>query len=388
MSRSEVVARGLRALLVTAVCGAAGLSSAATAQAATPVAITCGAVLHQDAYLGADLTCPEGNGITVDADISIDLQGHYLKGPGDGGTVGVTVIYPASLKITHGRLTGWLTGLALVNPYPPPTQPKAQSTTIIAVTFLSNGSGVNTGATHIPGAPVPRMTIWRSWFVDNTFGLGGGGGDTSVTVAGGAFEKNDVRIFESAFGASNRLSLSNTALTDNDVGLICRSAVCDVSSNTFTANPVAVQTDSQDTLLTLTGNTMTGSTQEAVNIVNTANAVVTGNNVSRSAVGITLVNSSGNIANNVLSANGRGVQLLVPADRSQFPLARVTGNRISGSVVDGIRLDGGSGAAIGENTVINNGSYGIYAPGAVDAGGNHASGNGLTPQCVGVVCRP
>lgn len=388
MSRSSSVARGVRAVLVAALAGAAGLYPAGTSQAATPVAITCGAVLHQNAYLAADLTCPQGNGITVDADISIDLQGHYLKGPGDSGTSGVTVIYPASLKITHGRLTGWLSGLHLVNPYPPPSQGKAQTTTIVAVTFLSNGSGVTTGATRIPGAPIPRMTIWRSWFVDNTYGLGTDFGDTSVTVSDGAFENNNVGIYESSFGASHRINVSKTALIDNDYGMICQSAVCNVSNNTFTDNPVAVQTNKADTLMTLTGNAITGSTQTGVNITDTTNAVVTGNTISRSAVGIAFTNGSGSIADNVLADNGQGVQLLVPTDRSHYPLARVTGNRVSESGSEGIRLDGGSGAGIGGNTVVNNGSYGIYAPGAVDLGSNHASGNGTIPPCVGVVCAP
>lgn len=387
MSRSKSVARGVRAALVAGLLGTAGLVTAEPAQASTPVAITCGAVLHQDAYLPADLTCPEDNGITVDADISIDLRGHYLKGSGSGGTVGVSVVYPANLKITHGRLTGWLVGLAVVAPYPLPPG-RAQHTTIIAVTFLSNGSGVITSAIHIPGAPIAQMTIWRSWFVDNTFGLGGGGGDSAVTVAGGAFERNDVGVYEAAFGTSNRLDLSKTSFTENNVGLMCKSAVCNASNNTFTDNPVAVQTDGQDALPTLTGNTVTGSTQGAANINDTRNAVVTGNTISSSSVGINFAGSSGSISNNMLTGNGQGVQLLVPSDRSLYPLARVTGNRVSGSVQEGIRLDGGSGAAIGGNAVVDNGSYGIYTPGAVDLGGNHASGNKSTPQCVGVICTP
>jgi hypothetical protein len=39
------------------------------------------------------------------------------------------------------------------------------------------------------------------------------------------------------------------------------------------------------------------------------------------------------------------------------------------------------------NSAFGNGSLGINADGATDAGGNRASGYGDPRQCVGVVCR-
>lgn len=38
------------------------------------------------------------------------------------------------------------------------------------------------------------------------------------------------------------------------------------------------------------------------------------------------------------------------------------------------------------NDVRHSAGWGIHVPGAVDLGGNRASGNGNQPQCVGVVC--
>ena len=53
-------------------------------------------------------------------------------------------------------------------------------------------------------------------------------------------------------------------------------------------------------------------------------------------------------------------------------------------LTDGLEADL-AGVEVGNNTAKKNGGYGIYAPGAVDLGGNIASGNALG-DCVGVSC--
>jgi hypothetical protein len=81
-------------------------------------------------------------------------------------------------------------------------------------------------------------------------------------------------------------------------------------------------------------------------------------------------------------------------------------NLVTGSAGDGIlvRLRGTdanllpsppelASVTLGHNTVVGNAGHGIdiqvTAPDFfIDGGGNHASGNGLDPQCVGVVCKP
>ena len=46
------------------------------------------------------------------------------------------------------------------------------------------------------------------------------------------------------------------------------------------------------------------------------------------------------------------------------------------------------GVALGDDVALHNAGWGIYAPDAVDLGGNTARGNGHDPQCVGVSCTP
>ena len=62
----------------------------------------------------------------------------------------------------------------------------------------------------------------------------------------------------------------------------------------------------------------------------------------------------------------------------------VTGNTFSNNSSSGIKV-AGDGLTLKNNTAVNNGRYGIYAPNAVDLGGNVAYGNRLT-QCVGLTC--
>ena len=51
----------------------------------------------------------------------------------------------------------------------------------------------------------------------------------------------------------------------------------------------------------------------------------------------------------------------------------------------GIFIEDG-GISLQNNIAKNNTEWGIYAPHSIELGGNRASGNGNSPQCVGVVC--
>ena len=53
---------------------------------------------------------------------------------------------------------------------------------------------------------------------------------------------------------------------------------------------------------------------------------------------------------------------------------------------DGIVIES-PGTTVTRNTANLNQNWGIFAPGAIDGGGNRASGNGVPEQCFGVRCR-
>jgi parallel beta-helix repeat protein len=85
--------------------------------------------------------------------------------------------------------------------------------------------------------------------------------------------------------------------------------------------------------------------------------------------------------NDVVSTTGHGIQ--VNADASSSSLSE---NVVSTSGLDGIHIEAPS-TTLAKNTAVRNTNLGIFAPGAVDGGGNKASGNGNPAQCVGVVCK-
>ena len=95
------------------------------------------------------------------------------------------------------------------------------------------------------------------------------------------------------------------------------------------------------------------------------------------------------VENNTFKQNEVGVVFTRSAPLPGDPLPTADGSRAVGNVLTknmgtGIQTDL-PGLAVGGNTATKNGGYGIYAPGAVDLGGNIAFGNTLG-QCVGVVC--
>ena len=94
------------------------------------------------------------------------------------------------------------------------------------------------------------------------------------------------------------------------------------------------------------------------------------------------------VENNTFKQNTIGVHFTRTWYPEQTPLtaagSRAVGNLFVKNSGSGIQTDL-PGLEVGGNTAKNNGGYGIYAPGAIDLGGNVAFGNTLG-QCVGVVC--
>ena len=85
--------------------------------------------------------------------------------------------------------------------------------------------------------------------------------------------------------------------------------------------------------------------------------------------------------NHVVSTTGHGIR--VNADASGSSLEK---NFVRTSALDGIHVEAAS-TTITKNTAVRNTNLGIFAPGALDGGGNKARGNGNPARCIGVVCK-
>ena len=125
-------------------------------------------------------------------------------------------------------------------------------------------------------------------------------------------------------------------------------------------------------------------------------------NVFRDAgVGVRVRNAMGSSMPRVIAGNeftDNGASGLVIDNHPDWPGVQVTGNLFRGNgfapganvdtagnpLVSGVWSD--DGTTFTANQAIGNAGHGIEAYGATDGGGNSAWGNGLEPQCVGVVC--
>ena len=279
-----------RAVLVAgmSVAVAALGAGAATAAPPAPPAVTCGSILEQDAYLTQDLRCPEGNGIFLEIDVTLDLRGHRLIGPGATATptgpgrgIGVHLSPAWPSGVVGGTITGWPIGIGGNEDFE-----TSETFSLSRLTLSGNGTAVQ--------ANQARMTADR------------------LTVRG-----NSVGI---------------DALSRGEVG-----TQLTVSASTFRDNGTAVRVDARTTV------DLRGSTFER-------------NGTGYTATAGTPDGYAALLEGNTFSRNGDGIRAEVP------------------------------GTSLRQNTATRNTGWGIYAPGAVDLGGNVARRNGRSPQCVGVVC--
>jgi hypothetical protein len=305
--KNFLVRIGVAGLALTATAGVYAALPAEAAQRPQSIT-TCGqAITKASAYLARDLTCTQGFNISSAAspeDISIDLRGHRLQGPGSGTAVSVggEVPYVASLELKNGRLDHW--GTAVSSTF--------ASTTLTNVTLDHNALALHCAAGN--------CTVSNSRIENNTVG-------TTSIEAGLVFNDNVFRGNGTASEASSLGEFSGATYTDNS----------------FEANTVGVSI----------------APNIQVNLI--------GNRFTQNVVGVKGTDPDGagvffaGLTNNWFEKNRDGINFAL--------------NENSGDAV----LKG--------NVAVKNTRYGIYAPGAVDAGGNAASRNGR--PCVGVVCdRP
>jgi hypothetical protein len=278
--RSVVVA-GLSALLLSA-AGAAGAASAA----GSALPVTCGSYLDSDAYLTHDLSCPAGTGIYLELDVTLDLRGHRLIGPGANAAVagpGIAVtLSPAwSSRVINGTITGWPVAIGGNEDFE-----TVETATLDRLKLVNNATAVL--------ANQADLTVSRTVFRDNT-----------------------TAIVARSWGEQG------TRLT--------------VTDSSFRANQAAVQVDPRT-------------------VVSLRNSTFRGNGVGYTVTAGDVDGYSALLEGNTFTRNGDAVVVGVP------------------------------GTSLRRNTAVRNSGWGLYAPGAIDLGGNVARRNGNQPQCVGVAC--
>jgi parallel beta-helix repeat protein len=403
--------------LATAGCLCLGASSAG---AGAP-AVSCGSTLTKSTTLRTDLLRCTGTALVIGADgITVNLGGHTISGTNAAGSEGIANDGHAGVRIVGGgkitdfRLNGvgmrkapksvvrGLTirrigaggaegepvsaGIAIVDS--PGSQVIGNDVANDVEAYQADGADV----LNSPGSAVRGNSLsHNSWnglaliasaesrITDNQFDANGNNGtevngdsDGVMVADNGADDNASIGIV--AGSARNLRVVGNIAMR-NDTGLFFFDLHASlISKNSATSNRSGLELSGGQ--FGSDGNRLTG---------NTANRNVSGIGVVDGANGNVV---SGNTANGNQGQNGDGGGIYVVA---------ASGNQLSGNVANanldtGILIAEGepgdtSGNSLKGNAANKNRGHGIDAiAGSVDGGGNRASGNATSPQCLNVNC--
>jgi hypothetical protein len=358
--RSTVPSLATAIALVSA--APAGPAVAAPTATTTTVVATCGQVLTTDARLDRDLICPAGDGLILTGDLTLDLDGHRLVGPGHTLGTAVSVPGPWSVTIVDGTIESWALGTSTVADW------SDRSDIVVRdVMYRGTGTGIN--------AMNAAVDVASSRFVDN------GGGITAFqamfTVSGSTFEGNGTAAHAGAGG----LDLSRVRMVDNHTAASCSDGGCWMDRVYLRGNQVGLTVD-------LSGGTITRSTFSDNEVGATlgfgTNLTIERNTLRDNHIAI----SSGShnhstVRDNRFVGNATAITNQVDdPDAAGSPIFERNTLLRNG---DAIRLRV-TGARLGDNLAVGNTGWGIFAEDAIDLGGNRAWRNGTDPQCVGVVC--
>jgi hypothetical protein len=362
----------MRALAIGVALVAAGsITVAAPAAAAAAPPVLCGAVLTANATLTHDLHCASGIGVTLDGDVVLDLAGHLLSGPGaasDLNSIGVALTETGTPRVQNGTISGWATG---TGPSPENGGFGLVNATFRSLTYSDNGTGVLGSAS--------TFDVTGARFLRNSF-AGISGLTTRATVRNSSFASNGRAISLSDGGS---LTLGGSVVEHNGVGVSCNEVTCTITQSWLRYNTTAIAAFLATGKIALNDIRKNGigfrtdfdpdpgfAHELALNLF-------TGNG---SAV---VVNDVGTVYvhDNLFVANGVGVTVPSPEFTFTAVLVRNAFTRNG----DGVFISS-AGATLKQNVATYNRGWGIRAVAAVDLGGNIASGNGRSPQCVGVTC--
>lgn len=344
---------------------------AQAAGVAPPPAPACGAVLTADTRLTADLTCPGGVGLTLAAGVELDLGGHALRSSG-GGT-GVLVPAAGDVTIRRGTVAGW--GVGIASPGDAWEEEHEGTVRVERVRVEGNGSGI-AGSSRI-GGPTKTYAVQRSTFVGNGAAFSALVG--RVLFARSTFEDNgSVVSVDSGYGL-----LEDSRVSGSDTVMSCVESGCDIRRSTVEDNGTVVS-GAFLTWVEIVDSTVRRNGTVVTNGGGYGSTVVERSRLLDNAVGVDAGDGSVRLVGNTFTRNDVAFTAQAAWDESVVTRV-VTGNRFR---------DGGDGVLVqdapvqlGSNEARGNSRWGIYAPQAVDLGGNTARRNGNEPQCVGVVCE-
>ena len=321
--------------------------------------VACGDVITQDTTLDSNLTCPDRGPTIAASNITLDLAGHAITGPGSGP--GLELISADGVTIRNGTIRNFAEGVYTDG---------GRGTALIGMRFNANGAGVRCQY-------APECTIEDSIFAGNGTGVdiaSADGGDPAPTL----IRRNVIR--------------------DNDFGIRFTGEAGLVIDNRVVRNRLDGIANDYGRPVRIAGNVVTANGGDGVRVFYGAAATVAGNHVARNAdngvrvegAGPGIASTSAIVEDNRITRNGRD-GILVENENLRATVQR---NDVRRNGDDGIDSDHGFDpnpsffdVLVRANNAFRNTDLGIEAaPGTTDGGGNRARKNGNPAQCVGVTC--
>ncbi|WP_199421553.1 right-handed parallel beta-helix repeat-containing protein [Actinotalea solisilvae] len=351
------------------------LGAAAPAAAAAPPGPACGDTVTGEVHLTRNLTCTTV-GLVLAPGAVLDLDGHTLRGPGPVAgwalqtDVESTVPGEAPVTVRDGRVMGWAQVLG--------AEAGVLDVVVEDVRFTHNGTVMFAEQVH--------AVVERSRFADNATAINGLGG--AVEVWDSTFVRNEVTALNLGPYYPS-IQVTGSRFADNGLAVGCSEGRVVVDSTTLRRNDAGVSSGWCE--MTLTGSTLADNevglrTRMVSPTFQGLVDTISGNLFVRNGIGADLAVGA-TVADNTFLRNGRG---LYSETAEGVPVEQMVlaGNTAHRNELDGIWVDTTGTVEVQGNAANHNGGQGIVVPHATDLGGNTARGNGVEPQCVGVVCAP
>ena len=357
-----------RTAVVVATAAVTVLASGATpAPSPSSGTVRCGATLTRSTTLTRDLVCRTADvGLRLAEGVVLDLGGHSLVGPGKGYGTAVTGGYTPTVR--NGTIRGWNTGVMSEEA----DGGGAVSHVLVTDTRLAIGSSIGGTAT------VESSTLRGNDYGITTF-------QSTARVTDSVLRDNGTAVVVGSDYTS--VSVQGSTLRGNDIAVDCQGGSASVERTRLVENGTGVRVDVWECGATVSDSTVArnevGVSSTALELGGMNWGPVLERNVFRDNTVAVDTQSSAVVRDNDFRGNATALRSRTTTGTELVAVIEVTGNDVRRNG-DGVVITGLS--QIGSNTVVRNTGVGISAPGATDLGGNVAWGNGVEPQCVGVVC--
>ncbi|GEA87166.1 hypothetical protein [Cellulomonas cellasea] len=314
--------------------------------------VRCGDTLTGEHRLTGDLVC-DGVGLTLAGSVTLDLAGHTL----DGGGSGVAFLRveddseddEAAATVLDGVVRGWDYG------------------------FRERAGGIGPPGNHADGVTFEDVGVV---FRDENATILGMDVSLRDSVVTGADVVFSLGYPARALSEGTRFERNELLIGGADGGFEFRDCVM-VDNRLFA-------TISDIGFLTLLDSEVRGS-DEVVSPY-WSGATLIGNTFVDNDVVVAASGAGRQVHGNTFAGNGLAVGAGMRWWIGWGDGPNVVVDNVFRGNHDAIVSEPGADLHLGDNVVTGSTGWGIYAPGAVDLGGNRAWGNAREPQCTGVVC--